>query len=103
MRWSRDGYIILDDTITEKVRDEVTGVGYFYDHTEGDTVWDQDTVYAFYTDHKIAYQLTFRLYEQQDEDDQARHRGRNLPHLDEEASRLPIGRRDTGHRRERDW
>jgi len=28
-RWSTDGYIILDDTITEKAGDEVPGVGRF--------------------------------------------------------------------------
>ena len=37
-RWSKDGYIILDDTITEKARDFVPGVGRFYDHAEDDTV-----------------------------------------------------------------
>ena len=69
-RWSTDGYIILDDTITEKAGDEVPGVGHFYDHAEGDTVWGQDLIYAFYADDKTAYPLTFRLYEQQaDEDD----------------------------------
>ncbi len=69
-RWSKDGYIILDDTITEKAGDEVPGVGHFYDHAEGDTVWGQDLIYAFYADDKTAYPLTFRLYEKQDEDDQ---------------------------------
>jgi hypothetical protein len=69
-RWSQDGYIILDDTITEKAGDEVPGVGHFYDHAEGDTVWGQDLIYAFYADDKTAYPLTFRLYEQQDESDQ---------------------------------
>ena len=68
-RWSKDGYIILDDTITEKAGDEVPGVGHFYDHAEGDTVWGQDLIYAFYADDKTAYPLTLRLYEQQDEDD----------------------------------
>jgi FOG: Transposase len=67
-RWSKDGYIILDDTITEKAGDEVPGVGHFYDHAEGDTVWGQDLIYAFYADDKTAYPLTFRLYEKQDED-----------------------------------
>lgn len=65
-RWSQDGYIILDDTITEKAGDFVPGVGRFYDHSEGDTVWGQDPIYAFYAD-KTAYPLAFRLYEQQDE------------------------------------
>ncbi|GAB7011216.1 hypothetical protein JCM31271_31590 [Halorubrum trueperi] len=68
-RWSKDGYIILDDTITEKSGDEVPGVGHFYDHAEGDTVWGQDLIYAFYADDKTAYPLTFRLYEQQDDED----------------------------------
>ena len=45
-RWSKNGYIILDDTITEKAGDEVPGVGRFYDHAEGDTVWGQDLIYA---------------------------------------------------------
>jgi len=69
-RWSKNGYIILDDTITEKAGDFVPGVGHFYDHAEGDTVWRQDLIYAFYADDKTAYPLTFRLYEQQDKDDQ---------------------------------
>jgi len=69
-RWSNDGYIILDDTITEKAGDDVPGVGHFYDHAEGDTVWGQDPIYAVYADDKTAYPLTFRLYEQQDDDDQ---------------------------------
>jgi hypothetical protein len=69
-RWSKDGYIILDDTITEKARCEIPGVGHFYDHAEGDTVWGQDLIYAFYPDDKTAYPLTFRIYEKQDEDDQ---------------------------------
>ncbi|SNR77663.1 DDE superfamily endonuclease [Halorubrum ezzemoulense] len=69
-RWSKDGYIILDDTITHKAGDEVPGVGHFYDHAEGDTVWGQDLIYAFYADDKTAYPLTFRLYEKQDDNDQ---------------------------------
>ena len=38
-RWSKDGYIIPDDMITEKAGDEVPVVGHFYNHTEGDTLW----------------------------------------------------------------
>jgi SRSO17 transposase len=69
-RWSKDGYIILDDTITEKVGDKLPGVARFYDHAENDTVWGQDLIYALYADDKTAYPLTFRLYKQQDDDDQ---------------------------------
>ena len=68
-RWSKDGYIILDDTITQKAGDFVPGVGHFYDHAEGDTVWGPDLIYTFYPDDKTAYPLTFRLYEKQDGDD----------------------------------
>jgi hypothetical protein len=68
-RWSKDGYIILDDTITEKAGDEVPCISHFYDHAEDDTVWGQDLIYAFYADDKTAYLLTFRLYEQQDDED----------------------------------
>ena len=70
-RWSQDGYIILDDTISEKAGDEIPGVGRFYDHAEGDTVWGQNIVYAFYADDKTAYPLTFRLYE--DENDESKY------------------------------
>ena len=70
-RWSQDGYIILDDTISEKAGDEIPGVGRFYDHAEGDTVWGQNIVYAFYADNKTAYPLTFRLYE--DEDNESKY------------------------------
>ena len=70
-RWSQDGYIILNDTISEKAGDEIPGVGRFYDHAEGDTVWGQNIVYAFYADNKTAYPLTFRLYE--DEDNESKY------------------------------
>ena len=69
-RWSQEGYIVLNDTITEKAGDEVPGIGRFYDHAEGDTIQGQDIVYTFYADDKTAYPLTFRLYEQQSEDDE---------------------------------
>ena len=69
-RWSQDGYIVLNDTITEKAGDEVPGIGRFYDHAEGDTIQGRDIVYAFYADDKTAYPLTFRLYEQQSGDDE---------------------------------
>ena len=65
-RWAQDGYIIIDDTINQKAGDEVPGVGHFYDHAEGDTVWGQNIVYAFYADEKTAYPLAFRLYEDED-------------------------------------
>ena len=35
------------------------GVGHFYDHAEGDTVWGQDLIYAFYADDKTAYPSVF--------------------------------------------
>ena len=65
-RWSKNDYIILGDTVTEKAGDEVPGVGRFYDHAENETVWGQDLIYAFYANDKTAYPLTFRPYEQQD-------------------------------------
>ena len=65
-RWAQDGYIIIDDTVTEKAGDDVPGVDYFYDHAEGDTIWGQNIVYAFYADEKTAYPLGFRLYEEGD-------------------------------------
>ncbi|SFP95454.1 DDE superfamily endonuclease [Halolamina pelagica] len=37
-RWLTDGYIILDDTITQKTGNEVPGVGRFYHHAEDDIV-----------------------------------------------------------------
>jgi hypothetical protein len=60
-RWSKDGYIILDDTFTEKAGDEVPRIGRFYDHAEGDTVWGQDLIYAFYADDKTVYPLRANL------------------------------------------
>jgi len=53
----------LSKFLTEKAGDAVPSVGHFYDHAEGDTVWGQDLIYAFYTDDKTAYPFTFRLYE----------------------------------------
>src|SRR5699024_7315930 len=70
-RWSQDGYIILDDSVTDKTGKELPGVGKFYDHAEGETVWGQNLVYAFYADDKTAYPLAFRLYD--DDDDQSKY------------------------------
>ena len=66
-RWSQDGYIILDDSVNHKTGKELPGVGKFYDHAEGDTVWGQNLVYAFYADKKTAYPLAFRLYDNDDD------------------------------------
>lgn len=51
-QWSQDGYIIIDDSVNQKAGEELPGAGRFYDHTEGETVWGQSLVYAFYTDEK---------------------------------------------------
>jgi len=42
-----------------------------YDHAEGETVWGQNLVYAFYADDKTAYPLAFRLYD--DDDDRTKY------------------------------
>jgi hypothetical protein len=62
-RWSQDGYIIIDDSVTQRTGEELPGVGKFYDHSEGEPVWGQDLVYAFYVDDKTSYPLTVRQYE----------------------------------------
>jgi SRSO17 transposase len=81
-RWSQDGYIILDDTVNGKTGDSVPDVGRFYDHAEGNIVWGQNIVYAFYADDKIAYPLTFRLYEDESKYDLA---GEIVTELEEEV------------------
>ena len=70
-RWSQDGYIIIDDSVNHKTGKELPGVGEFYDHAEGETVWGQNLVYAFYADEKTAYPLAFRLYD--DDDDRTKY------------------------------
>lgn len=62
-RWKKDGYIAIDDSLTEKTGEEIPAVGTFFAHAEGDYVCGQDLVYAFYTDEKTGYPLAFRLYE----------------------------------------
>jgi SRSO17 transposase len=62
-RWSKDGFVVIDDSFTEKTGDEIPNVGRFYDHAEGDYIWGQNLVYTFYTDDKTGYPLGFRLYE----------------------------------------
>jgi len=69
-RWSQDGYIIIDDSVNQKTGEELPGAGRFYDHAEGETVWGQNLVYAFYADEKTAYPLTFRQYENRDDEDE---------------------------------
>jgi len=44
----------------------------FYGHAKNDTVWSQNLIYVFYDDDKTAYPLTFRLYEQHDDEDDDR-------------------------------
>ena len=62
-RWSRKGYVVIDDSFTEKTGEQIPNVGRFYDHAEGDYIWGQNLVYTFYTDHKTGYPVGFRLYE----------------------------------------
>lgn len=44
----------LSSTIQYSSGKELPGAGSFYDHSEGEPVWGQDLVYAFYTDHKTS-------------------------------------------------
>jgi|GEM_PF-1301986 len=68
-RWSKDGYIVIDDSVIQRTGKELPGADKFYDHSEGELVWGQDIVYAFYTDHKTSYPLAFRQYEKADDDE----------------------------------
>jgi len=69
-RWSQDGNIVIDDSVNQRTGEELPGVGRFYDHSEGETVWGQNLVYAFYTDDKTAYPLAVRQYENRDDEDE---------------------------------
>ena len=69
-RWSKDGYIVIDDSVIQRTGKELPGAGSFYDHSEGEPVWGQDLVYAFYTDHKTSYPLAFRRVEGDDAENQ---------------------------------
>ena len=40
-RWSQDGYIVIDDSVFQRTGKELPGAGKFYDHTEGEPVWDR--------------------------------------------------------------
>jgi len=65
-RWSKDGYVVIDDSVSQRTGEQLPGAGEFYDHSEGEPVWGQDLVYSFYTDDKTSYPLTFRQYEKDD-------------------------------------
>ena len=67
-RWSQDGHIVIDDSVSQRTGEQLPGAGEFYDHSEGEPVWGQDLVYSFYTDDKTSYPLTFRQYEKDNED-----------------------------------
>jgi len=58
-RWSQDGYIVIDDSVFQRIGKELPGASKFYDHTEGELVWGQDPVYSFYTDDKTSYPALF--------------------------------------------
>jgi len=60
----------LSSTIQYSSGKELPGAGSFYDHSEGEPVWGQDLVYAFYTDHKTSYPLAFRQFEKDECEDQ---------------------------------
>ena len=81
-RWSKDGYIIIDDSVLQRTGKELPGAGSFYDHSEGEPVWGQDLVYAFYVDHKTSYPLAFRQYEKAEDEDQE----------DEEATKYELAK-----------
>ncbi|WP_302080167.1 IS701-like element ISHwa4 family transposase [Salinibaculum rarum] len=69
-RWSQDGYIVIDDSVIQRTGKSLPGAGEFYDHSEGEPVWGQNLVYAFYTDEKTSYPLAFRQYEKADDEDE---------------------------------
>ena len=69
-RWSKNGKIIIDDSVNQRTGEELPGVGEFYDHSEGEPVWGQDLVYAFYVDDKTSYPLTVRQYEKVEDEDE---------------------------------
>ena len=81
-RWSKDGYIIIDDSVLQRTGKELPGAGSFYDHSEGEPVWGQDLVYAFYVDHKTSCPLAFRQYEKAEDGDQE----------DEEATKYELAK-----------
>lgn len=60
-RWKQDGFVVIDDSLTEKTGDKIPNVRRFHGDAEGDYVWGQDLVYSFYTDEKTGYPLAFRL------------------------------------------
>ncbi|WP_435079948.1 IS701 family transposase [Halococcus sp. AFM35] len=66
-RWSQDGVVILDDSVTHRTGDQLPNAGWFYDHAENDTVWGQNLVFSQYADEKTTYPLGFRLYEKEAE------------------------------------
>ncbi|HET7322703.1 MAG TPA: IS701 family transposase [Halococcus sp.] len=66
-RWSKDGVVILDDSVTHRTGDQLPNAGWFYDHAENDTVWGQNLVFSQYADDKTTYPLGFRLYEKEAE------------------------------------
>lgn len=61
--WSKDGFIGIDASFTEKTGEEIPKVGRFYDHTEGEFIWGQNVAYSFCTDDKTGYPVGIRLYE----------------------------------------
>jgi SRSO17 transposase len=62
-KWSSDGVVIIDDTFTHKIGEQIPNVGKFYDHTVPGYIWGQNLIYALYADEKTTYPLGFRLYE----------------------------------------
>ena len=66
-RWSQDGVVIIDDSVTHRTGDQLPNAGWFYDHAENDTVWGQNLVFSQYADEKTTYPLGFRLCEKEAE------------------------------------
>lgn len=61
-RWSKDGILIIDDTIMEKEGKEIPYVGKFYDHSQNRFVDGHCIVSTHYADHKTSYAIDYRLY-----------------------------------------
>lgn len=59
-RMAEKGVVAIDDTLTEKTGRQIPGADWFFDHTEGHTVWSQNLVWSLYADRKTAYPLDFR-------------------------------------------
>ncbi len=68
-RWVGSGFVVIDDTLMEKIGKEMSGAGKLFDHCENRYVLAQNIVTSHYIDERTGYPINLRQYFKHDSEE----------------------------------